>query len=101
MNAGLAKPIHAIWFIRARRVDLRQSLAAALLVVLPSWLRDHPALPDSAENCCVAQSKNISVRPPRRPAQAAPRTPDRHCDSRVAASELTAQCDTSSARALA
>jgi len=47
MNAGLAKPIHAIWFIRARAVDLHQSLAAALFVGLPSWLRDHPLLPGS------------------------------------------------------
>jgi hypothetical protein len=45
MNAGLAKPIHAIWFIRAKAVDLHQSLAAALFVDLPSWLRDHPSLP--------------------------------------------------------
>jgi hypothetical protein len=43
MNAGLAKPIHAIWFIRASAVDLHQSLAAALFVGLPSWLRDHPS----------------------------------------------------------
>jgi hypothetical protein len=33
MNAVLAKPIRAIWFIRARAVDLHQSLAAALFVV--------------------------------------------------------------------
>jgi len=46
MNAVLAKPIHAIWFIQARAVDLGQSLAAALFVGLPSWLRDHPSLPD-------------------------------------------------------
>jgi hypothetical protein len=57
MNAGLAKPIHAIWFIQARVVDLHQSLAAALFVVLPSWLRDHPTLPGSGKNCCDAQSK--------------------------------------------
>jgi hypothetical protein len=55
MNAGLAKPIHGIWFIRARAVDLHQSPAAALLVVLPSWLRDHPPLPGLTENCCSAQ----------------------------------------------
>jgi hypothetical protein len=30
MNAGLAKPIHANWFMHARAVDLHQSLAAAL-----------------------------------------------------------------------
>jgi hypothetical protein len=59
MNAGLAKPIHAIWFIRASAVDLDQSLAAALFVGLPSWLRDHPSLPRLIENCCVAQSKNF------------------------------------------
>jgi hypothetical protein len=41
MNAGLAKPIPAIWFIQASAVDLRQSLAAALCPDLPSWLRDH------------------------------------------------------------
>jgi hypothetical protein len=45
MNAGLAKPIHAIWFIRTSAVDLNQSLAAALFAGLPSWLRDHPSLP--------------------------------------------------------
>jgi hypothetical protein len=44
MNAGLAKPIQTIWFIRARAVDLDQSLAAALFAGLPSWLRDHPSL---------------------------------------------------------
>jgi hypothetical protein len=42
MNAVLAKPIHTIWFIPARAVDLHQSLAAALFAGLPSWLRDHP-----------------------------------------------------------
>jgi hypothetical protein len=47
MNAGLAKPIHAIWFIRASAVDLHQSLVAALFAGLPSWLRDHPSLPGS------------------------------------------------------
>jgi len=45
MNAVLAKPIHTIWFIRASAVDLDQSLAAALFVGLPPWLRDHPSLP--------------------------------------------------------
>jgi hypothetical protein len=48
MNAGLAKPIHAIWFIRARAVDLHQSLAAALFAGLRPWLRDHPSLPGAA-----------------------------------------------------
>jgi hypothetical protein len=43
MNAGLAKPIHTIWFIRAGAVDLDQSFAAALFVGLASWLRDHPS----------------------------------------------------------
>jgi hypothetical protein len=57
MNAVLAKPIHAIWFIRARAVDLHQSLAAALFAGLPSWLRDHPSLPDLSRNCCDAQSE--------------------------------------------
>jgi hypothetical protein len=47
MNAGLAKPIHAIWFIRAGAIDLHQSLAAALFAGLPPWLRDHPSLPGS------------------------------------------------------
>jgi len=60
MNAVLAKPIHAIWFIQARAVDLGQSLAAALFVGLPSWLRDHPPLPRLSENCCVAQSKILA-----------------------------------------
>ncbi|WP_283812065.1 hypothetical protein [Bradyrhizobium archetypum] len=41
MNAELAKPIRAIWFIHARAIDLNQSLAAALYLSLPSWLRDH------------------------------------------------------------
>jgi hypothetical protein len=45
MNAGLAKPIHAIWFIRAPAVDLDQSNAVALFPGLASWLRDHPPLP--------------------------------------------------------
>jgi hypothetical protein len=45
MNAVLAKPIRAIWFIRAKAADLHQSFAAALFVGLPSWLRDHPSLP--------------------------------------------------------
>jgi hypothetical protein len=57
MNAVLAKPIHAIWFIRARAVDLHQSLAAALFAGLPSWLRDHPSLPGLSRNCCDAQSE--------------------------------------------
>jgi hypothetical protein len=43
MNAVLAKPIHAIWFIHARTVDLHQSFAAALFASLTSWLRDHLA----------------------------------------------------------
>jgi hypothetical protein len=63
MNAGLAKPIHTIWFIRASAVDLNQSLAAALFVGLPPWLRDHPPLLDRTENCCDAQSKNSNARP--------------------------------------
>jgi hypothetical protein len=57
MNAVLAKPIHTIWFIRARAVDLHQSLAAALFAGLPSWLRDHPSLPGLSRNCCDAQSE--------------------------------------------
>jgi hypothetical protein len=59
MNAVLAKPIHAIWFIRVSAVDLNQSLAAALFAGLPSWLRDHPSLPRPIEDCCIAQSKNF------------------------------------------
>jgi hypothetical protein len=55
MNAVLAKPIPAIWFIHASAVDLHQSLAAALFAGLPSWLRDHPSLPGPSENCCDAQ----------------------------------------------
>ncbi|MEH2577003.1 hypothetical protein V1278_007402 [Bradyrhizobium sp. AZCC 1577] len=62
MNAVLAKPIHAIWFIPARKVDLYQSLAALLCAGLPSWLRDHPPLTGSAGNCCVAPSEHFSVR---------------------------------------
>jgi hypothetical protein len=57
MNAVLAKPIHAIWFIQASTVDLHQSLAAALFAGLPSWLRDHPSLPGLTQNCCDAQSE--------------------------------------------
>jgi hypothetical protein len=68
MNAVLAKPIHEIWFIRATTIDLHQSLAAALFRDLPSWLRDHPPLPDPAPNCCDAQSENFNVQRPRRPA---------------------------------
>ena len=64
MNAVLAKPIRAIWFIRASAVDLHQSLAAALFAGLPSWLRDHPPRPRLPENCCVAQSKNSNARRP-------------------------------------
>ncbi|MEH2530137.1 hypothetical protein V1277_003488 [Bradyrhizobium sp. AZCC 1588] len=59
MNAVLAKPIHAIWFIPARKVDLHQSLAALLCAGLPSWLRDHTPLFSSASNCCVAQSEHF------------------------------------------
>ncbi|UPJ50424.1 hypothetical protein IVB30_03040 [Bradyrhizobium sp. 200] len=55
MNAVLAKPIHAIWFIPVRAVDLHQSFAAALFVGLPSWLRDHPSLSGLVEHCCGAQ----------------------------------------------
>jgi hypothetical protein len=36
-------------------VDLHQSFAAALFIGLPPWLRDHPALLDPIENCCIAQ----------------------------------------------
>jgi hypothetical protein len=66
MNAGLAKPIHAIWFIRVSAVDLYQSLAAALFAGLPSWLRDHPTLPHLTENCCAAQIKKFQRAPPSR-----------------------------------
>ncbi|WP_156795392.1 hypothetical protein [Bradyrhizobium icense] len=55
MNAELAKPIHVIWFIPARKADLHQSLAALLSAVLTSWLRDHPPRAGSVEGCCIAQ----------------------------------------------
>jgi hypothetical protein len=77
MNAMLAKPIRAIWFIRARAVDLDQSLAAALFIGLPSWLRDHPSLPHPIENCCDAQSTNSKIfqRAAPSPISAAPAAP--------------------------
>jgi hypothetical protein len=62
MNAVLAKPIHAIWFIQARAVDLDQSLAAALFVSLPSWLRDHPSLPGSGRKIAATHNQKISAR---------------------------------------
>jgi hypothetical protein len=64
MNAGLAKPIHVIWFIRASAVDLDQWLAAALFIGLPPWLRDHPSRLGLPKNCCDAQSKNSNARRP-------------------------------------
>ncbi|MBT1512180.1 hypothetical protein KIP88_16885 [Bradyrhizobium sp. SRL28] len=57
MNAVLAKPIHANWFIQAGALDLHQLLAAALFAGLPSWLRDHPSLSGPGEDCCDAQSE--------------------------------------------
>jgi hypothetical protein len=74
MNAGLAKLIHAIWFIRAPAVDLDQSDAVALFPGLASWLRDHPPLPDWTENAAVHNWKistpgalsNQRKRPPER-----------------------------------
>jgi hypothetical protein len=71
MNAVLAKPIHAIWFIQARKLDLHQLLAALLLAVCLSWLRDHLPLASSAGNCCVAQSGHFSARRPLRSVQTA------------------------------
>jgi hypothetical protein len=62
VNAWLAKPIHANWFIQARTFDLRQLDAAALFTDLPPWLRDHPPLPESAEKCCGAQLENFQPR---------------------------------------
>jgi hypothetical protein len=59
MNAVLAKPIHAIWFIPARKVDLHQLLAALLCAGLPFWLRDHLPSASSAGSCCVAQSEHF------------------------------------------
>jgi len=61
MNAGLAKLIHAIWFIRASAVDLDQSDAAALFHGLASWLRDHPSLAGRHEIIALHNQK-ISTR---------------------------------------
>ena len=63
MNAGLAKPIHAIWFIRAPAVDLDQSLATALFAGLPSWLRDHPWLPGRDEIAALHNQKILARSP--------------------------------------
>jgi hypothetical protein len=63
MNAGLAKPIQAIWFIRARAVDLDQSHAAALFAGLPSWLRDHPSRP-ACPKLLRRTIKNFNARRP-------------------------------------
>ncbi|WKA28251.1 hypothetical protein [Bradyrhizobium roseum] len=62
MNALLAKPIPAIWFMRARTVDLHQPDAAVLFVGLPSWLRDHPLTPGCKRKCCAAQLENFNAR---------------------------------------
>ena len=59
MNAVLAKPIRANWFIDVPTFDLPQLDAAALFGSLPSWLRDHPPLPGIAGKCCVAPSENF------------------------------------------
>jgi hypothetical protein len=61
MNAGLAKPIHAIWFIRAPAVDLDQSDAVALFPGLASWLRDHPPLTGQDEIAAL-HNRKISTR---------------------------------------
>jgi hypothetical protein len=61
MNAGLAKPIHAIWFIRARAFDLDQSHAAALFIALLSWLRDHQSLPGPTAIAAM-HNENYSTR---------------------------------------
>jgi hypothetical protein len=59
VNAGLAKPIHANWFIRLRLFDLRQLDAAALFGTLLSWLRDHSEMAGFTAKCCVAQSEKF------------------------------------------
>jgi hypothetical protein len=74
MNAGLAKLIHAIWFIRAPAVDLDQSDAVALFPGLASWLRDHPPPPGRDEIAALHNQKiltrlaltNQRKRPPER-----------------------------------
>jgi hypothetical protein len=63
MNAELAKPIHAIWFIQARAVDLNQSLAAVLCLCLPSWLRDHSQQPDTGGKMLQRTIKNQRAAP--------------------------------------
>jgi hypothetical protein len=60
MNAGLAKPIHAIWFIRAPGGDLDQSDAVALFPGLASWLRDHPPLPGRDEIAALHNQKILT-----------------------------------------
>jgi len=59
VNARLAKPIPANWFIRPQPFDLRQLDAAALSATLPSWLRDHSELAEFTGKCCIAQSENF------------------------------------------
>jgi hypothetical protein len=71
MNAGLAKPIPAIWFIGTKAIDLHQADAAALFDDLPSWLRDHQSLPRSDEKYCDAQLENFNAQRPLRPASTA------------------------------
>jgi hypothetical protein len=66
MNAGLAKPIHANWFIRLWLFDLGQLDAAALFGRLPSWLRDHSEPAGFTKKCCIAQSKNFNAQRSRR-----------------------------------
>jgi hypothetical protein len=46
----------------ARNVDLHQSLAALLLAVCPSWLRDHQALPGSGRKIVATHNQKISAR---------------------------------------
>jgi hypothetical protein len=61
VNAGLAKPIHANWFIRPQPFDLSQLNAAALFGTLPSWLRDHLEPAEFMAKCCGAQSENFNA----------------------------------------
>jgi hypothetical protein len=96
MNAGLAKPIHAIWFIRARAVDLDQRLLRRFSLVCRRGCATIHRCLTQPKKCCGAQSKNYRAAPSGR-AWYLPSVID--IESRVAASELTAQCDTSSARA--
>jgi hypothetical protein len=67
VNAGLAKPIHANWFIPGTAFDLRQLDAAALFSHLRAWLRDHSESAEFTGKCCIAQSENFQKRIHRAP----------------------------------